>query len=346
MGSHSALFVLKRAVVRASKTVSQRCLSTTSGMLLTQGRGVFGALGQGTKLLDSEVYNSTVKFDTVSESRDGKANVSLVAAGWGHSAVIVGDGALYIFGRPYDFSTIMRIDKIYRFSKWIARYVSASSNSMFFGSATGYFPTPTRIETDEKVVDLSCSAGLTVFLTETGSVYSLGLNRWGQCGSSSEENAHMFQPTHVLDLPACRKIDAGLQHCIALTNEGDVYTWGKANKGQLGIIAEAKDLPPSALPTRVPLEQPYKDGKKGRNLAESGTDTVKAKSISAGFAHSAALSTDGSVYVWGKGMASEYKDKTFVAGGSSCNILRNTPSYYCNYRLCSGACICRLHESM
>lgn len=318
-GRHKLLYTIRNTASRLPRFVAQRCVAKSTGTLLTQGRGVFGSLGQGTKLLDSNSYNHTVSFDSISDSCDGQANISLAAAGWGHSAVLTGDGLLYIFGRPYDFSVIMRIDKIYRISNWVARYISASSNSLFFGSTVGYFPTPTRIETNEKIVGLSCSAGLTIFLTEIGNVYTFGLNRWGQCGVVPDDNAHIFQPTKVNGLPACQKIDAGLQHCIALTTEGEVYTWGKGNKGQLGTIADTRDLPPFALPALVPLEplnKPSNLGKpQGRNraVAESSKQ-IKAKSISAGFSHSAALSSEGSVYVWGKGMALEYKEKNAVAG--------------------------------
>lgn len=322
---HNVFNALRNAGARTPLFVAHRSMSVKSGAgtLLTQGRGVFGSLGQGTKLLDSPVYKPTVAFDANNESCDGQRNVALAAAGWGHSAVLNTDGQLYVFGRPYDFSIIMRIDKIYKFSKWMARYISASSNSMFFGNTVGYFPSPTRIETDEKIVDLTCSAGLTVFLTESGDIYSFGLNRWGQCGVASEENAHLLQPTKVAGVPSCTKIDSGLQHCIALTTDGEVYTWGKANKGQLGTVADLKELPLTALPAVVPLEVPlvsHKGGKQqGRSRSDNSPTNVKATSISAGFAHSAALTSDGHVYVWGKGMATEYKDKNFVAGTIVCN---------------------------
>lgn len=40
----------------------------------------------------------------------------------------------------------------------------------------------------------------------------------------------------------------GAMHCLALTEDGEVYGWGKNEQGQLGDIAETNVAEPTLLP--------------------------------------------------------------------------------------------------
>eukprot|EP01036_Dinobryon_divergens_P013547 gene13547-18278_t len=154
----------------------------------------------------------------------------------------------------------------------------ASRMTLWFGDKTGGLYTVPKFISDLDVTSVSCSAGLTIFLTTNGDVYSFGLNRWGQCGLTRDD-LHIYNPVKV-DLPPIIRLDTGLQHCICLSNEGEVFTWGKGEKGQLG---DGK-LVNSFHPVKLSLPAP-------------------AKCVSAGFGHSAAILTDGSLYIWGKGLS-------------------------------------------
>lgn len=86
----------------------------------------------------------------------------------------------------------------------------------------------------------------------------------------------------LIDAPV-RSVDVGLSHCVALSECGSrIYTWGKGLDGQLGL---------------------------GNVKANSSPQLVKnlrgcLLAVSAGFYHSAAVSLEGTVFVWGRGMAS------------------------------------------
>ena len=400
-----------------SRSISSSTTSSNRGtgkiFLLSKGSGVFGALGQGVDLYDCNKYKKIAFFDNYSTDTIKSNNTSInndnsnnsinmtnnnnsinnsfkaIAAGWGHSAVITGNGDLYIFGRPYDFSSLLRIEQINRFSSMIARYISSSSNSFIFGNGGGgIYPLPIGIQMINDTKSVSCSAGLTCILTNHGEIYCFGLNRWGQCGYKDDNNDHIFHPKKVEGIPLCSSLDTGLQHCIVLTIDGFIYTWGKASKGQLGILHDDDNnndnnknkknkkneedkhiLPPSATPTQVILpplvrgtnsdisassstsssnssidsKHRRRSGNRKDNATESSSSTsptastaspspsspttsvaagrktgviesVKAMKVSAGFAHSAALSVDGFVYVWGRGMSLECRQKSYLAG--------------------------------
>lgn len=139
----------------------------------------------------------------------------------------------------------------------------------------------------------------------------------------SKGKQHVYAPIHVTTLPpAIIDFDAGLQHgyelcsiavCllvypwhtvllyrVALSSEGSVYTWGKAGRGQLGIgEMEESSYPPSMVKFKATSDP------------DPSSPLLQMKKVSAGFGHTAAISTDGDVYVWGKGMSDKPKEGRF-----------------------------------
>ena len=239
---------------------------------------MFGSLGQGDSLRDLKHLEPVAL-------PEGTNRIIRVSAGWGHSAVITGDGKLLVFGRPYDFSNILQINRLHSFSRELGRFVGKFTPTSWLGKGkhntkeSGIFTVPTFFKVKGVVDAVSCSAGLTAALTLDGHVYCFGLNRWGQCGVPIF--MHVYEPTLVKLPERVTMIDTGLQHCLAVGHSGKVYAWGKGTRGQLGD---------------------------GNNDSSNIPVTVKsaayrAVAVSAGFNHSAALTAEGNVYVWGKGMS-------------------------------------------
>ena len=206
------------------------------GVLYTKGNGVFGALGHGDSLMDSKDFKKVPLPPSV-------RGVKSVAAGWGHTAVITSDDQLMVFGRPYDFSNLMQINKLNAVNKNLGRFVGRFTN--WFGDSSsdeGLYTMPQMITSLEDVQQVHCSAGLTVAHTKSGELFSFGLNRWGQCGANQKDVAegknfagiHVFDPVKVNLAGKVNMVDTGLQHCISLLENGEVWTWGKGNRGQLG----------------------------------------------------------------------------------------------------------------
>ena len=266
------MFVLRRC----TSTVIPRRLQKSN--LHSQGSGVYGALGQGDDLQDSPTFRAVPLI-----ANDGKTMVKarMVSAGWGHSAVVTTDDKVHIFGRPYDFSTLMQINRLKSVSSGFARFVGRFT-SRFGSPADGLYSTPQPIDGLAPVASVHCAAGLTVMLTKGGELYAFGQNRWGQCGVGDTKQVHIYDPTKMRFPVAIGNIDVGLQHGVAVSKKGhEVYTWGKGNRGQLGL----PDGDTFVSPQKVPKLK--------------GITTA----VSAGFNHTAVLMNEGEVFVWGKGMS-------------------------------------------
>jgi alpha-tubulin suppressor-like RCC1 family protein len=105
----------------------------------------------------------------------------------------------------------------------------------------------------------------TLLLTSTGAVLAMGGNAHGQLGTGEGSNMSSL-PTRVAALAGIEvtAVACGTAHSLALASSGEVYAWGAANAGQLGLglapcsAASAAaspadcELQPQPQPTRVP----------------------------------------------------------------------------------------------
>ncbi|RLN71142.1 hypothetical protein BBJ28_00000201 [Nothophytophthora sp. Chile5] len=128
-----------------------------------------------------------------------------------------------------------------------------------------------------------------------GTLYMWGEAHWGQLGLPKEFDApHQSLPAKcpVLDEggdEAIVKISCGGTHTAALTNQGRVYVWGRGDSGQLGVGSEW-------------LKDPEDEGLLGvsRPHLLEGFHGEKVVQVACGAFHSAAVTEQGHVYIWGK----------------------------------------------
>ncbi|EDO19434.1 hypothetical protein Kpol_1002p82 [Vanderwaltozyma polyspora DSM 70294] len=133
-------------------------------------------------------------------------------------------------------------------------------------------------------------------IKKDGKVVSWGLNQFGQCGISEdiEDGALVESPKKVL-LPEdfkVKSIAAGEHHSLVLSEEGDLYTFGRLDMFEVGISKDK--LPESA----------YKDEHgKARSIPipTKLEDVPKFKTVAAGSHHSIAVAKNGIAYSWGFG---------------------------------------------
>ncbi|KAJ7533995.1 hypothetical protein O6H91_13G074600 [Diphasiastrum complanatum] len=133
-----------------------------------------------------------------------------------------------------------------------------------------------------RVICVSGSHHHVAFLTERGEVFTFGDNSSSCCGHGDVGDT-ILNPTIVESLKgiSCKKVATGLSFTVALTENGEVYTWGSNSHGQLGH-GDTNDV---AMPGKV------------AGLSICGLVAM----ISAGASHTLAVTRDGALYSFGYG---------------------------------------------
>lgn len=169
---------------------------------------------------------------------------------------------------------------------------------------------PVELPHGEIPVIVKCSAGLTAVLSSSGRVYTFGLNAYGQCGVGFTSN-NVWKPQRVVGLEfdpsdlnetntdktnkrcVIDSVELGLQHALCLDSDGQVFAFGKGDRGQLGQEPVASEQTTPVLVSRS-FELDYETMKPLHGSLKP------IKQISAGMIHSAALDVDNMVWIWGK----------------------------------------------
>uniref|UniRef100_A0A3Q2V688 HECT and RLD domain containing E3 ubiquitin protein ligase 3 n=1 Tax=Haplochromis burtoni TaxID=8153 RepID=A0A3Q2V688_HAPBU len=138
----------------------------------------------------------------------------------------------------------------------------------------------------QKIAMVSCGRGHSMAVNEQGQLFAWGAGDGGQLGLGTTETTVRI-PRLVKRLCDHRisQVMCGNQHCIALSRDGQLFTWGQNTSGQLGLgKGEPSKLFPHPLKSLagIPLAQ-----------------------ITAGGDHSFALSLSGAVFGWGKNRAGQ-----------------------------------------
>ena len=105
------------------------------------------------------------------------------------------------------------------------------------------------------------------------------------------------------------QVAAGGSHTAAVTKDGDLYMWGYNNYGQLGVY------------TNVDKNTPV--------LVNNSTTALPAKSVkyvALGGSHSAAITKDGSLYIWGWNNYGQLGDGTTTGRYTPIKIMDNVAS--------------------
>ena len=175
-----------------------------------------------------------------------------------------------------------------------------------------------QITTGVPITHISCGADHTLLLSNTGCVYSLGLGSRGQLGHGDILDRKEPAIIEALAGVAMTMVACGSWHSLALSIYGDIYSWGWNEHEQLGHSAEPQ------APSTVPLP----------TLIENSDSCVNFTEISCGTRHSAAVTEDGQLYMWGcneYGQLGNGQTEGISALPSPVKLLSRVLSVHCGY---------------
>ncbi|KAG5180100.1 guanyl nucleotide exchange factor [Tribonema minus] len=139
------------------------------------------------------------------------------------------------------------------------------------------------------VVAIAAGANHALLLHRTGQLYSWGLGISGRLGldvslgGQPQADAPRASPIPTLAARPVTRMSAGFSHSAAVAAGGQLYTWGSGATGKLGIGA-CEGEAYVAAPARVLL---------------GGSAQRPVKRLSCGAAHTAAVTGEGQLWVWG-----------------------------------------------
>lgn len=213
---------------------------TKNGSLYMWGDNRKGQLGDGTC---NERRTPTKIMD----------NVVMVSLGDYHSAAITKDGSLYTWG--YN------------------NYGQLGDGTIINHN------TPTKIM--DNIAGVSLGDEYSAAITRDGSLYTWGRNLDGKLGDGNIEYGYDTcekLPKKIDSISNVITVSLGAAHSAAITERGELYTWGCYNGGTLGDVEEGSNT----VPRRV-----------------NGISNVVA--VSLGEYNSAAITKGGELYTWGRG---------------------------------------------
>ncbi|CAA0839519.1 Ultraviolet-B receptor UVR8 [Striga hermonthica] len=179
-----------------------------------------------------------------------------------------------------------------------------------------FFPTQLSALNDEEIVSVTCGADHTTAYSESKlQVYSWGWGDFGRLGHGNSSDLFSPQPIKALHGLRIRQIACGDSHCLAVTMEGQVQSWGRNQNGQLGLGTTEDSL----VPRKIEAFQ-----------------GISVKMVAAGAEHTAAVTEDGQLYGWGWGRYGNLglgdRDDRLVPGKVSTNEGERMVLVACGWR--------------
>ena len=294
----------KNSVATLAAGVRHLMAVTHEGAIYSWGDGSLGRLGHG----DTTAVTEPRRISTLSAHK-----VVGVAAGEEHSAAITSEGHLFTWG-------------------------SGSFGKLGHGEPSDE-STPRRVGLDHLqpgsrfVTMVGCGFAHTVALCQNHEVLAWGSGFKGKLGLGDDQNRLTPTPLTVLKRKHVKMFACGSFHTVAVTETGDVFSWGIGERGQLGhgdlenkktpwpllelqgteiaVVAagEAHSLAASKDKKQVWAWGAGHYGQLGvgglePRLSPSAIEELESQGIeqvACGSNHSGAVSEDGRVFTWGNG---------------------------------------------
>ncbi|XP_058091699.1 PH, RCC1 and FYVE domains-containing protein 1-like isoform X2 [Magnolia sinica] len=186
-------------------------LATSNGKLFTFGDGTFGVLGHGDR--ESCWYPREV------QSLSGLKTIKVACGVWHTAAIVevIGQNGGNIGSRK------------------LFTWGDGDKNRLGHGDKKAQLvPTCVSSLIDYNFHQLACGHSITVALTTSGHVFTIGSNIYGQLGNPNSDGKVPCLVQDRLMGELVDEISCGACHVAALTSRNEVFTWGHGANGRLG----------------------------------------------------------------------------------------------------------------
>uniref|UniRef100_W8AHF9 HECT-type E3 ubiquitin transferase n=1 Tax=Ceratitis capitata TaxID=7213 RepID=W8AHF9_CERCA len=228
---------------------------TLDGKVFSWGEGEDGKLGHGNRL--------TMDKPKLIESLRAK-KIRDIACGSSHSAAITSAGELYTWGLG-EYGRLGHGDNVTQLKPKLvaalggkrvvqvacgsrdAQTLALTEDGVVYSWGDGDFgklgrggsegsSIPHEIErlTGIGVIQIECGAQFSLALTRTGEVWTWGKGDYYRLGHGSDQHVRKPQPIQALRGRKVIHLAVGALHCLAVTDNGQVYAWGDNDHGQQG----------------------------------------------------------------------------------------------------------------
>lgn len=276
-------------IVAVSGGLSHSLALKTDGTVWAWGFNGYGQLGNGT------ANQSNVPVQT-----NGLSNITAIAGGGYHSLALKSDGTVWAWGYnfygqlgngsttdsnfPVQVSGLTGViaitaglDHSYALKNDGTVWAWGWNNNGQLGNGNySNATTPVQVNGLAGITAIASGWFHSLALKNDGTVWSWGYNNNGQLGDGTAVTNKNL-PVQVSGLAGIISIAGGGYHSLAVENNGNVWSWGCNNCGQLG---SGNNNANSNLPVSV--------------VGISG-----AVSVACGVYHSIALKNDGTIGAWG-----------------------------------------------
>lgn len=169
---------------------------------------------------------------------------------------------------------------------------------------------------DEKIEYISNGYFFSLIVSSTGKAYAVGRNIYGQLGIGESDNmkseiVKVYSDGDIKEKKIIKSAN-GYDHSIILDSEGEVYTFGRNNLGQLGTDY-LNDL---NTPTSIRSFGVFKD-----------VNNLKIVEVTCGYDHTVFLDSNGRVYGMGNNQYGQLGDTTVILKNVPVDFLINGMLY-------------------
>lgn len=141
---------------------------------------------------------------------------------------------------------------------------------------------PSLVQVSQKLATgfkhIRCGLRHTSMITKDDGILVAGIGNKGQLGLGDNYDDNSYMSISKLTLEEVKSVACGEHHTLALKSNGTVFAWGDNKYGQLGLNTSMHN-------SFVPLEVFQHEG---------------IEQVFSGWTHSAALTSTGEVFIWGR----------------------------------------------